>query len=242
LLYDAILSPKEISGFVAHLFDKGVPTARSSSMLMPFSSDNPPPLVRILDFFKSILDSRSYESVLIIQQDLYPAHPIDAEVSDSIHDGQDDPTGNDDGGQGAPSAELIVPHLIESGTVTQVRPSAVDQPTTAAPLDIGPSKKKRLVLASKRKQPTPSDQVTTELFLHCVPRCSPGLVVVKLVFRRLFEALQRPTQAAKIDTSAGVDIQLAKRLWVPPMRKMLASRCVTVLTCALLLVTFSKFS
>jgi hypothetical protein len=75
----------------------------------------------------------------------------------------------------------------------QVRPSAADQPTTVAPLGSGPSKKKRLVLASKRKQPTPFDQVTTELFLHRVPRCSPGLVAVKLVFRRLFEALQRPT-------------------------------------------------
>jgi hypothetical protein len=115
-------------------------------MPMPFSSDNPPPLVRILDFFQSVSDSHSYESIPIIHQDLYPARPIDAEVSDSTHDGQDDPTGNDDRGQGAPSAEPIVPHLIGSGTTTQVSPSAADQPTAAAP-----SKKKRLVLASKRK-------------------------------------------------------------------------------------------
>jgi hypothetical protein len=126
--------------------------------------------------------------------------------------------------------------------VTQVRPSTADQPTTATPLGSSPSKKKRLVLASKRKYPAPSDQVTTEHFSHHVPHCSPGLVVVKLVFGRLFEALQRPTQAAKINTSAGADIQPAKRLRVPPMRKMLAPRYVTVLTCALLIVTFSKFS
>jgi hypothetical protein len=242
LLYDAALSPKEISGFVVHLFDRGVLTARSSNVPMPFSSDNPPPLVRILDFFKSISDSCSYESIPIIYQNLYLACPVDAEVSDSTHNGQDDPTGNDDGGQGAPSAEPIVPHLIGSGMTTQVHPSAVDQPTTAAPLGSGPSKKKHLVLASKRKQSAPSDQMTTELFLHHVPRCSPGLVTVKLVFGRLFEALQCPTQAAKIDTSAGADIQPAKRLRAPPMRKMLAPRCVTVLTCALLLVIFSKFS
>jgi hypothetical protein len=98
LSYDATLSPEEISGFVAHLFDKGVPTARSSSVSMSFSSDNPPPLVRIFDFFKSVLDSRSYESIPIIHPDLYPAHPVDAEVSDSTHDGQDDPMCNDDGG------------------------------------------------------------------------------------------------------------------------------------------------
>jgi hypothetical protein len=98
LLYDASLSCEEISGFVAHLFDKGVLTAYSSSVLMPFSNDNPPPLVRILDFFKSISDSRSYESIPIIHQDLYPARPVDAEVSDGTHNRQDDPTTNDNGG------------------------------------------------------------------------------------------------------------------------------------------------
>jgi hypothetical protein len=242
LLYDAALSPEEISGFVAHLFDRGVPTAHSSSVLMPFSSDNPSPLVRIINFFKFVSDSCSYEPILLIHQDLYPARPVDAEVSDSTHDRQDDPTVNDNGGQGAPSAEPIVPHLIRSDTATQVHPSTIDQPTTTAPLGSGPSMKKHLVLASKHKQSVPSDQVTTELFPHRVPRCSPSLVVVKLVFGRLFEALQRPTQAAKIDTSAEADIQPGKRLWAPPMRKMLAPRYVKVLTCVLLLVTFSKFS
>jgi hypothetical protein len=65
-----------------------------------------------------------------------------------------------------------------------------------------------------------------------------GLVVVQLVFRRQFDALQQPTQAAQIDTSAGADTKPAKRLWVPSMRKMLTPRYVTILTCALLLVTF----
>jgi hypothetical protein len=143
-------------------------------------------------------------------------------------------TGNDDGGQGAPSAEPIVPNLIGFGTVAQVRPSALDQLTTAAPLGSGPSKKKHLVLASKRKQPTPSDQVTTKLFPRHAPRCSMGLVAVKLVFGRLFEAW-----ATRIDTSARADTQPAKRLRTPPMRRMLAPRYVTVLTCALLFVDLS---
>jgi hypothetical protein len=112
------MSPEELSGFVAHLFDKGVPTAHSSSVLTPFSSDNPAPLVRILDFFTFISDPCSYESILLIHQDLYSAFPVNAEVSDSNHDGQDDPTGNDDGGQEVPSAELIVPNLFGSSTVT----------------------------------------------------------------------------------------------------------------------------
>jgi hypothetical protein len=119
---------------------------------MPFSSDNPPPLVRILDSFKFILDLYSYESVMFIHQDLYPARPVDAEVSDSSHNGQDDPKGNDDGGQGAPSSEPTAPNPIGSGMAAQVRPSTADQLTTAAPLGNGPSKKKCLVLASKHKQ------------------------------------------------------------------------------------------
>jgi hypothetical protein len=75
-----------------------VPTARSSSVSTPFSSDNPTPLVRILDFFTFISDSCSYESVLFIHQDLYPARPVDAKVSNSSHDRQNDPKGNDDEG------------------------------------------------------------------------------------------------------------------------------------------------
>jgi hypothetical protein len=62
----------------------------------------------------------SYESILIIHQDLYPARPVDVELSDSNHDGQDDPSGDDDGGQGAPSAELTIPNLIGSRMAAQV--------------------------------------------------------------------------------------------------------------------------
>jgi hypothetical protein len=241
-LYDVALSPEEMSDFVAHLFDRGVPIAHCSSVSTPFSSDNPPPLVRILDFFKFVSDPYSYESILIIHQDLFPARPVDAEVSDSNHDGHDDPTGNDDVGQRAPSTEPIVPNLIGSITTAQVRPSTVDQLTITAPLGSSPPKKKCLVLASKCKQSAPSNQVITELFPHYVPCCSLGLVTTKLVFGCLFEALQCLTQAAKIDTSVGANTQPAKRLRAPPMRKMLVPGYVIVLTCALLLVTFSKLS
>jgi hypothetical protein len=103
-------------------------------------------------------------------------------LSDSNHDGQDDPTGDDDGGQGAPSAVSTIPNLIGSGIAEQVRPFAADQLTTVAPLDNGQPKKKRLVLVFKRKQHAPSDQVTTELFPHHVPQSPLSLVAVKLVF------------------------------------------------------------
>jgi hypothetical protein len=35
---------------VACLFDKGVPTARSDNLPLPFSRDNPPPSVRASSF------------------------------------------------------------------------------------------------------------------------------------------------------------------------------------------------
>jgi hypothetical protein len=123
--------------------------------------------------------------------------------------------------------------------VERVHPSDADQFTTTAPLGSGQLKRKLLVLIPKRKQPTPSDQVTTELFPYYVPRSPLGLVVVNLVFDRLFEAFQRPSQAAKTDTSVGADTQPAKRLRAPPMRRMLASRYVTILICALLFVDLS---
>jgi hypothetical protein len=75
---------------------------------------------------------------------------------DSNHDGQDNPTGDDDGGHGAPSAELTVPNLIGFGMAGQVLRSADDQLMTASPLGSGHPKKKRLVLVSKRKQPASS--------------------------------------------------------------------------------------
>jgi hypothetical protein len=101
---------------------------------------------------------------------------------DSNHDGQNDPTGDDDGGQGAHSAEPTVPRLIGSGMAAQVLPSVVDQLTTAAPMGSGHPKKKRLVLVSKRKQPASSDQVTTELFPHHAPRRSLSIVAARLIF------------------------------------------------------------
>jgi hypothetical protein len=95
------------------------------------------------------------------------------------------------------------------------------------------------VLVSKCKQPAPSDQVTIDLFPHHVPRNPLGLVVVKLVLGCLFEAFQCLTQAARTDTSAGVDNQPAKSLWAPPMRRMLVPRYVTILICTLLFVNLS---
>jgi hypothetical protein len=160
-------------------------------------------------------------------------------LSDSSQDWQPDPTGDDTGGQGAPSTESTASNLIGSGMAKRVHPSTADQFTTAAPLGSGQLKRKHIVLVSKRKQHASSDQVTTKLLPHHVPQSHLGLVAVKLVFGRLFEAFQHPSQAARTDTSAGADTQPAKRLRAPPMRRMLASRYVTILICTLLFVNLS---
>jgi hypothetical protein len=56
LLYDAALSSEKIDGSIAHLFDRGMPTTRPGSVLMSYNSNNPPPLVRVLDFFKFFMN------------------------------------------------------------------------------------------------------------------------------------------------------------------------------------------
>jgi hypothetical protein len=62
-------------------------------------------------------------------------------LSDGDKDGQNEPAGDDAGGQGAPSTESIAPNLIGSGMMEQIRSSA-------------PIKLQWLVLqaASKRKR------------------------------------------------------------------------------------------
>jgi hypothetical protein len=112
----------------------------------------------------------------------------------------------------------------------QVLPSATDQPTTAAPLSSGHSKKKLLVLVSKCKQHASSDQVITELFSHYAPQRSLGLAAVRLIFQRLFEAFQRLGEAVRTDTSSRAATQLDKRLRAPPMRRMLTPKYMTALT------------
>jgi hypothetical protein len=53
-MYCVALSLEEIDGFVSHLFDKGVPTARPDSVPLPYNSDNPPPSIRVFGFFHSL--------------------------------------------------------------------------------------------------------------------------------------------------------------------------------------------
>jgi hypothetical protein len=49
-LFDTTLIQAEIDQLMARLFDKDSPTLRSPSVPAPFSSENPPPMVRVSAF------------------------------------------------------------------------------------------------------------------------------------------------------------------------------------------------
>jgi hypothetical protein len=62
---------EEIDGFVALLFDKDPPVVRPDTLPLPYSSDNPPPSVRVTVLL-IILQSAINISLWLVIQDLYP--------------------------------------------------------------------------------------------------------------------------------------------------------------------------
>jgi hypothetical protein len=71
---------EEIDGFVAYMFHKDPPTARPNTLPLPYSSDNPPPLVRItilLLTFYLVINTFLW----LVIQDLYPDREIDVALS-----------------------------------------------------------------------------------------------------------------------------------------------------------------
>jgi hypothetical protein len=231
--YPIALTTDEIDGFVAHLFDRGVPTARPDVVPLPFSSENPPPLVRVLVFLN--LSQINY-LILSVKHDLYSPHQVDADLSDSTGEDRNQIADNDVEGPGIPLIEPITSNPIGSNVAAPVCPPAADRPVSAAPSSDG-QKRKRIRLASKRKITTSSNQVITELPSYHWSRNRSNLVSVNLVFRRLFEAFQHISQAIRTDATAGADTQPTKKTRVPSMRRILAPRYVMLLTCILLLVT-----
>jgi hypothetical protein len=121
--YPVALTVDEIDGFVAHLFDRGVPTARPDVAPLSFSSENPPPLVRVL-FFLNLFPIDCL--ILSFKQDLYPPHQVNADLSDSI--GEDDVEGH-----GVPLTEPITSNPIGSDMAALVRPPIADQSVSLLP-------------------------------------------------------------------------------------------------------------
>jgi hypothetical protein len=113
--YPVALTLDEIDGFVTHLFDRGVPNVRSDAVPLPFSSENPPPLVRVLFFLN--LSQINY-LILSFKQDLYPPHQVDADLSDSTGEYPKQTVGDDVEGHGIPLIEPITsnPDRIQHGS------------------------------------------------------------------------------------------------------------------------------
>jgi hypothetical protein len=163
-----------------------VPTVRPDVVLLPFSSENPPPLVRVL-FLLNL--SQINCLILSFKQDLYPPHQVDADLSDSTGEDRKQTAGDDVEGPRIPLIKPITSNQIGSNMAAPVRPPAADQPVSAARLS-GGQKWKRIRLASKRKTTTSSDQVITELPSYHGSRNRLNLVSVNLAFGCLFEAFQ----------------------------------------------------
>jgi hypothetical protein len=151
--YPVALTADEIDEFVAHLFDRGVPTVHPDAVPLPFSSENPPPLVSVLSFLNL---SQINCLILSFKQDLYPPHQVDADLSDSTDEDWKQTAGDDVEGPEIPLIEPITSNPIRSNMAALVCPPAVDQPISAAPLS-GGQKWKRIRIASKRKTTTSSD-------------------------------------------------------------------------------------
>jgi hypothetical protein len=126
--YPVPLTADEIDGFVAHLFDRGVPTACPDAVPLPFSSENPPPLVRVM-FFLNL--SQINCLILFVKQDPYPPHQVDAYLSDSTGEDQKQTAGDDVEGLGIPLIEPITSNPIGSNMAAPVCPPAADHPVSA---------------------------------------------------------------------------------------------------------------
>jgi hypothetical protein len=157
-------------------------------------------------------------------------------LSDSNGEHKKQTAGDDVEGHGIPLIEPITSNPTGSNMAALFCPPVSDQPVSAAPLS-GGQKRKCIMLASKCKTTTSSDQVITELPSYHGSRNRLSLVSVNLAFGHLFEAFQHISQAIRTDATAGADTQSAKKPRAPSMRRILAPKYVMLLTCILLLVT-----
>ena len=180
--------------------------------------------------------SQIYCLIISSEQDLYPPHQVDADLSDSTGEDRKQTVGDDVEGPEIPLIEPITSNLIRSDMAAPIYPPTTDQPVSAAPLS-GGQKRKRIRLASKCKTTASSDQVITELPSYHLSRNRLNLVSVNLVFGRLFEAFQHISQGIRTDATVGADIQPPKKTRAPSMIRILAPKYVMFLTCLLLLVT-----
>jgi hypothetical protein len=132
-------------------------------------------------------------------QGLYLEARVDVEVSsgkddvpktNALIDKKKASAGDDAKDGGVSSAEPITPYPISSDVSEQAEPSVADRPAPVIP-PTGRHGRKRPPPIIKRKHPLPSaDQVMTKIELppYRRPHSSLDLVIVEIIFGRLFEA------------------------------------------------------
>jgi hypothetical protein len=101
---------------------------------LPFSSENPPPLVRAL-FFLNL--SQIHCLIISPKQGLYPPHQVDADLSNNTGEDRKQTAGDDVEGPEIPSIEPITSNPSGSNMAASVCPPAADQRVSAAPLSGG---------------------------------------------------------------------------------------------------------
>jgi hypothetical protein len=131
---------EEIDGFMARLFEKDPPTTWHDTLPLPYSSDNPPPSVRITVVLLTFYPVINIFFWLVIQ-DVYPDQEIDVALSDKDSIRPNEPTCEDAEGNGAPSIETLAPNPIGSSSVGETYPSDADRAASNAPSSGGQKKK-----------------------------------------------------------------------------------------------------
>jgi hypothetical protein len=115
--------------------------------------------------------------------------------------------------EGASSVEPITPSPIGSIVPVQTDPSAVDRAVLGAPSAGGPKWKHASTVPKSKQTKTLIDQVMTQIELppYCRPWSPLDLVTIEIIFRHLFEAFRRTSQAIGTGSSTGFDTQPLKK-------------------------------
>jgi hypothetical protein len=121
--------------------------------------------------------------------------------------------GDDAESEGASLVESITPGPIGSNAPVQTDPSAIDRAVLGAPSAGGPKWKRASTVPKSKQTKFLTDQVMIQIELppYCRPRSPLDLVAIEIIFRRLFEAFRRTSQAIGTGSSAGGDTQPLKK-------------------------------
>jgi hypothetical protein len=133
--------------------------------------------------------------------------------------------GDDAGDGGVSSVEPIAPNPINSSMLKQSDPSTDGQVSTDVPPSGGHGHKRPPT--TRRNNPILQvDQVMTQVEFppYCGPHNPLDLVAIEIIFGHIFEAFRHISQATAAGAATTNNDRPHKKLWQPPLRKVLAPR------------------